>query len=470
MRLGLCAAILAGKVAASLARVCGWRGSSLPGVVALRLCPGVLPKLVSQVRTGVIIVTGTNGKTTTSNMIARMLAAAGFRVINNREGANLITGVTAAFVRAASLSGRIACDYAVLEVDEASFPRVVPQTNPEVVVVTNFFRDQLDRYGELDTTISFIRRTLAERPHVSLVLNADDPLVTQLARCARDVIFYGVAPRSTVVPRGSTSREARFCPFCGHPLEYTHYHYSQLGAYQCTGCGFARPRPHVEAAATAVAGQVMRSRVRWEDKVISVVLPTQGVYNLYNALAAFTAGMVLGIDPATAAASLSSYTPATGRLEGFLYHGKPVYLNLVKNPAGFNESLNLVLAGRGSRDVFIAINDNDADGHDISWLWDVDFEVLAGVKDILSFVCSGKRGEEMAVRLKYAGVPLRKITAVRNLRAAIDRTLNGRGEAAYFLATYTALWPVEKLLRRRVSRTALQDPHSSRVSSTVDRR
>ncbi|HAG07670.1 MAG TPA: DUF1727 domain-containing protein [Peptococcaceae bacterium] len=457
MRLRLCAATLAGKVAARLARLCGRRGSSLPGVVALRLYPGVLARLVSQVRTGVIIVTGTNGKTTTSNMIARMLASAGFRVINNREGANLITGVTAAFVRAADLFGRIHCDYAVLEVDEASFPRVAAQTNPRLVVVTNFFRDQLDRYGELDTTISFIRRTLAERPHISLVLNADDPLVAQLARYVRNTKFYGLAPRSAGAPRGATSREARFCPFCGHSLEYTGYHYSQLGIYQCTGCGFARPRPDVEAAAAAVAGQVMRSRVRWEEKVISVVLPTQGVYNLYNALAAFTTGMVLGIDPATAAASLGHYTPATGRLEGFLYRGKPVYLNLVKNPAGFNESLNLLFAGRGTGDVFIAINDNDADGHDISWLWDVDFEVLAGVKDKLSFVCSGKRGAEMAVRLKYAGVPPRKITVVDNLRAAIDCTLNGRGGAAYFLATYTALWPVEKLLRRRVTRTALEN-------------
>lgn len=452
MRLRVCAAILAGRIAASLARLFGWRGSSLPGVVALRLCPGVLRHLAGQVRAGVVVVTGTNGKTTTSNMIARMLAAAGFRVVCNREGANLITGVTAAFVRAASLSGKIAADYAVLEVDEASFPRVVPLANPGVVVVTNFFRDQLDRYGELDTTVSLIRRTLAERPCVSLVLNADDPLVAQLARGARDVFYYGVAPRPADAGRGSTSREARFCPFCGHPLEYTHYHYSQLGIYRCAGCGFARPQPDVEAAGTTVAGQAMRSRVRWGDTIVSVVLPTLGVYNLYNALAAFTAGVVLGIDPATAAASLGSYTPVTGRLQGFLYQGKHVYLNLVKNPAGFNESLGLLLAARGTRDVFIAINDNDADGHDISWLWDVDFEVLAGAKDILSFVCSGKRGEDMAVRLKYAGVPLRKITVVRNLRAAIDRALNGRGEATYFLATYTALWPVEKLLRRRVSR------------------
>ena len=384
-----------------------------------------------------------------------MLASAGFRVINTREGATLITGVTAAFVRAAGLFGRIACDYAVLEVDEASFPRVAAQTNPRVVV-TNFFRDQLDRYGELDTTISFIRRTLAVRPHISLVLNADDPLVAQLARYVGNTKFYGLAPRSAGAPRGATSREARCCPICGHSLEYKHYHYSQLGIYQCMGCGFTRPRPHVEAAAASVTGQVMRSRVRWEEKVISVVLPTQGVYNLYNALAALTTGMVLGIDPATAAASLGHYTPATGRLEGFLYRGKPVYLNLVKNPAGFNESLNLLLGGRGTGDVFIAINDNDADGHDISWLWDVDFEMLADARDRLSFVCSGKRGAEMAVRLKYAGVPPRRITVVENLRAAIDRTLNGRGEAAYFLATYTALWPVEKLLRRRVTRTALE--------------
>ncbi|MEW6771020.1 MAG: MurT ligase domain-containing protein [Bacillota bacterium] len=448
MRIGLLAAVLAGKIVHYLCKLCGRRGSSLPGMVALRLFPGVLAALAGQVRSGTVLVTGTNGKTTTNNMLARVLEGAGYKVITNREGANLITGVTTAFLRACRFGGRLDCDWALLEVDEAAFPRVAEILSPRVVVITNFFRDQLDRYGELDKTVSFIRNALGSIPSVKLVLNADDPLVAQLADTGLPRIFYGLGAPTRGENVRSVTREARFCPYCGQEFVYAYYHYSQLGAYRCPDCGFARPAAEVEARRIRIRNGVTECTVRVKEKILGLTLPTGGFYNVYNSLAVFGAALYLGITPEAVAASLSRYVPATGRLQEFRHRGRAVYLNLVKNPAGFNESLQLLTTAPERKDVFIALNDNDADGRDISWIWDVDFECLEGCASILRFICSGKRAEEMALRLKYAGVPAEKIEACADLAAAVRKTLGGTGDGVYFLATYTALWPVEKILRR----------------------
>ncbi|MCL6558704.1 MAG: MurT ligase domain-containing protein, partial [Firmicutes bacterium] len=346
----------------------------------------------------------------------------------------------------AKINGGLKYDWALLEVDEAAFPRVAEVIKPRVVVVTNFFRDQLDRYGELDKTVSFIKDTLQKTPGVKLVLNADDPLVAQLASVGLPVVFYGLGNR-TRGSEASLTREARFCPRCGGGFIYAYYHYSQLGAFRCPGCGFARPPAEVEALSIEVTNGAIRCRVQVEDQSIDLTLPVSGFYNVYNALAVLGVGLSLGIAPEKVAASLSNYVPAVGRLQQFIYKGRPVYLNLVKNPAGFNESLNL-LGGLEPKDVFIALNDNDADGRDISWIWDVDFELLEKNEHILRFICSGRRAEEMALRLKYAGIPTRKIEACPNIAIGVRQAIEGMGSAVYLLATYTALWPAEKVLRR----------------------
>lgn len=448
MSVRLWAAILAGKVTYHLSRVGGGRGSSLPGLIALRVFPGALAAFSRQARRGALVVTGTNGKTTTNNMVARVLEGLGERVVVNREGANLITGVTTAFLRASSLSGRIGYDWAVLEVDEAAFPRVAAVVVPQIVVVTNFFRDQLDRYGELDKTVSLIRGALEKLPGTKLVLNADDPLVAMLADTGLERVFFGLGAPTRGQEAQATTREARFCPYCGREFHYRYYHYSQLGAYRCPGCGFARPPADVEALSVQTLNGVTRSVIRVRDKVLPLTLPTPGFYNIYNALAVFGVGVFLGIAPEDIAASLSCYVPATGRLQEFVYKGRPVYLNLVKNPAGFNESLNLLTESPEPKDVFIALNDNDADGRDVSWIWDVDFERLENRKEILRYICSGQRAEEIAVRLKYAGIPVQKIEVCPRFTAGVRRALEGYGSVVYLLATYTALWPVEKILRR----------------------
>ncbi|WP_066635055.1 MurT ligase domain-containing protein [Desulfolucanica intricata] len=466
MGLRLSAAILAGKLTALVSRVMGWKGSSLPGLVARKVYPRVLKKLGTEPRKGVIIVTGTNGKTTTNNMLARIVTGAGYKILHNSEGANLITGVTTGFVKAASVFGRINCDYALLEVDEASFPKVVREVKPQIVIITNFFRDQLDRYGELDTTITIVKKTLTELKGVHLVLNADDPLVAQFQRkTGLTATFYGLAGNERSSTAGSYTREAKFCPFCGEALQYAYYHYSQLGAFDCPGCGYKRPSPEVEAEQVKALLAGTDCKVRHTTGSTALHIPTGGFYNIYNALAAFTTGLLLKINPTQAAESLRGYAPAIGRMESFIYGEKPVLLNLVKNPTGFNESLAAVLAAPGDKDLFIAINDNDADGRDISWLWDVDFEILEkNHYGFTGFICSGKRAEEMAVRLKYAGVPTNKISITGDLEAAVNEVLEARGGAAYLLSTYTALWTVQKILLKQAEKGESNAHHMPSVS------
>lgn len=448
MNLRLSLAILAGKTAAWLSRLRGHRGSSLPGMVALKIYPRILLELSRQVRRGIIVTSGTNGKTTTSNMIADVLSGAGYRIIANREGANLITGVTTAFIRQAGVWGKVSCDYAVLEVDEASMPGVLGQVTPKVVVLTNFFRDQLDRYWELDKITGIIRDSLNKHKQTTLVLNADDPLVAQFSKTTGlPALFYGLGGGQGSRKNSNQTREGKFCPFCGTPLAYAYFHYGQLGSYNCPGCDFRRPAARVEGLEPGFADRALTCRLAFDRQEVSLVIQVQGLYNLYNALAAFAVGLHLGVAPQSILDSLGRYRPVTGRMEKFIYQGKPSYLILVKNPAGFNEALAALSTGEGARDVFIAINDNDADGKDISWLWDVDFEMLgADHRQLLHFTCTGQRGEEMALRLKYAGVPQEKISVCPDPGRAVIETLTGKAAAAYLFCTYTALWPVHKII------------------------
>ncbi|MFZ5650814.1 MAG: MurT ligase domain-containing protein [Bacillota bacterium] len=462
-------ALFAAKLATFLIKLMGkGRGSSLPGSVALKIYPRLIEDLKSRITLGVVMVTGTNGKTTTNNMIAKILEGSGFKVLINREGANLISGVASAFAREMDVLGRRRFDYACLEVDEAAFLSVASCVRPQYVVITNFFRDQLDRYGELDKTVSLVRGSLKEMEGTRLVLNADDPLVAQLSRSTGlQSIFYGVAEHEGVSRLGSAAREAKFCPFCGRELTYRYYQYSQLGAYRCPGCSFVRPDPDVEGTAPRAEGTVTSCKVRFrQGSVIPLSVPVYGMYNLYNALAAYSAALLLGVDPQKTAGLLLGYIPATGRMEKFSCRGKPVFLHLVKNPTGFNEGLGaLVKMADIPMDVMIAINDNDADGRDISWLWDVDFEILAEHQERFSkFVCSGLRAEEMAMRLKYAGLTVSKLAVVGSFKEAVLETLGGEAQKAYILATYTALWPVERILSEYAERDQSQAERLPHVS------
>ncbi|MGO0121919.1 MurT ligase domain-containing protein [Desulfothermobacter acidiphilus] len=443
-------ALWAGKITAKVSLLAGGRGSSLPGRVALRFCPSIIDALAQEMGTRVIVVTGTNGKTTVNHMLTTLFSSLGYRVVANREGANMASGLASALVRSASWRGRLDSDWALLEVDEASFPRLVPELRPAMIVVTNFFRDQLDRYGELDHAVELIRSTLARLPCTKLVLNADDPLVTSLAFNNHPALFYGIGAPVRRPLQEEGCREARFCPRCGCELIYLYYHYSQLGAYRCPGCGFARPAAQVEALEVRLTNGHLLSRVRVGDRMLDCQLPTLGFYNLYNALAVLAVSWWLGLAPERVVQELSHYLPATGRLQHFWHGDRQVYLNLVKNPAGFNEGLRLLGLASGRLDVLMALNDNEADGRDVSWIWDVDFESLLPAEKINSVICSGRRAADMALRLHYAGVPTRKIRLCPGLDQGVREVLGGSARVVHLLVTYTALWPVEKLLKRYV--------------------
>ncbi|MFZ5596680.1 MAG: MurT ligase domain-containing protein [Bacillota bacterium] len=468
-RIRLYLAFIVSKAVLVVIRLLGrGKGSSLPGSIALKIYPGFIGDLRDRLQRGLIVVTGTNGKTTTNNMLARVLEGSGFRVLVNREGANLITGIASALAREMDITGRRTFDYACFEVDEAAFPAVAARVKPNYVVITNFFRDQLDRYGELDRTVSLVGNSLKGLEGARLILNADDPLVAQLSiNTGLQAVFYGMAEHGEVQKQGSEAREAKFCPFCGRELSYLFYHYSQLGSYKCSGCSFSRPLPDVEGVSPRSGANSVSCQARFrQGSPIPLNIPVYGMYNLYNALAAFSTAVLLGIGPRAAAEMMAGYRPATGRMERFLYRGKPVYLNLVKNPTGFNAGLEALLKMTDGRvDTLIAINDNGADGRDISWLWDVDFEILEEHRESFGeFVCSGQRAEEMAIRLKYAGIPDSRLVVKRDFREAIDRLLSGGAEKLYIMATYTALWPVERILSGYAERDRIETEHMPYVS------
>lgn len=459
LKVRLFLALLVAKLVAMLLGFMGpGRGSSLPGQLALRIYPDLLRHFADQPRLGTIMITGTNGKTTTNNMLTGILELGGYKVITNREGANLVAGIATVFVRSSTLiRGRVHCDFALLEVDEGALGRVTQFIKPRLVVVTNFFQDQLDRYGDLENTVHKVLMAMQNLPaNTTLALNADDPRVAGLATFLhQQSLFYGLQQGAAREESNSAAREVALCPVCGQTLAYGSLVYEQLGHYSCPHCDFTRPHPTWEVVSisaksdglTALVGDVANSRTWPLD------LPVPGLHNLYNALAAFTVSFHLGVAPEVARAGLYNYTPATGRMEYFSYGSKQVVLVLVKNATGFNRALAGLPAATTGQDLLIAINDQPADGRDVSWLWDVNFEQLVpGQGQYNSFTCSGRRAADVALRLKYAGVPTTMIHLEPDLQRAVELALNGSGQVLCMLVNYTALMPVEKSLLRRAER------------------
>jgi lipid II isoglutaminyl synthase (glutamine-hydrolysing) len=450
----LSAAILAARSARFASRTLKTGGgSTVPGVVARRVDPKVLTKLSRRLRLESVAITGTNGKTTTTRMVSRILQTAGVRAVNNSTGANLITGVTAALVSDSGLSGAPFSEMGLFEVDEASVPKVTAEAEIEILAVLNLFRDQLDRYGELAYTGKVIASAFGDLPQSSaVVLNADDPLVASLGRSARRPIFYGVDEPSLDTGRLQHVADSKDCPACGTALVYETVYMGHIGVYYCRHCDFSRPEPAYRA-----------SRVRLEDAQSSefllstpngeanVKLGLPGLYNVYNALAAAALAGEAGVGLAQISRGLGEFGGAFGRVERVKVGDKVAFLLLIKNPVGFNEILRTFVTGAEARNVLIAINDNDADGRDVSWLWDVDFEMLAdareeGKTDAAPFTVSGIRAEDMAVRLKYAELPVGPVIPDREeaIKAALQAT--PPGETLYVLPTYTAMLEIRQTL------------------------
>ncbi len=430
-------------------------GTTLPGRVLLRLAPDAISRLGTGLTAGSTLVSATNGKTTTCGMIAAALEAAGREPVHNRAGSNMTWGVATALL---SQRG----DEGLFEVDEAWLPKVARELEPRLVVLSNLFRDQLDRYGELETLADEWAGMVAERAgRTRFVLNADDPLIADLGRdgdLARrpGVTYFGIADQSQALPELQHAHDAKHCRRCGAPYSYERAFVGHLGHYSCPNCAADRPDPDVVAHSIRLRGM--------EGSDVSVVtpagdvdlsLPLPGLYNVYNALAALTAGLELGVDLETAAAGLASTEAAFGRVETIEVSGKPVSILLIKNPAGTNEVLRTVRLEAGSDpngasggiDLWVALNDGIADGRDVSWVWDADFELLAG--GVRSVVCTGTRAPEMAVRLKYAGVDEDAITVEADVARSLDRAVAEAQGRVFALPTYTALLELRTLLASR---------------------
>jgi len=441
-RLRISLAVIIGKILIMLSRLLGNQGSNFPGIWALKIYPGLLKELAARTRREIIVVTGTNGKTTTSNMIAAIIREQGYNVIHNRAGANMLPGITTAFIKQNNLLGRKEFDYALLETDEATIPALLKEIKPGMLLITNFFRDQLDRYGELDRIIQLINHSLQEQL-VRLILNSDDPLAVCFgAAGAASTYYYGFAPTDYDILQNSESREGRYCVCCGHELDYARYHYAQLGEYHCPQCGNRNPIP-----------QFIGSDLHLEDKTSLTVnglhleSPYQGFYNAYNILAAVSVAKSLGMSDNAIQKAILKYRPRAGRMEEFNISGKRTVLILVKNPTGLNQSLAAIKNDSTPKSVFFALNDNAADGRDISWIWDADLEMLAEDDNhIGKVVCSGIRNGDMAVRFKYGGIDSSIINIESDLETGIKAALDHALPVVYVLSTYTALFDCRKIL------------------------
>ena len=446
------AALWAGKLTARLSR--GLRrggGTTLPGDVSRWIDPAILQKLAARFPQGSVVVTGTNGKTTTAAVLRRVLEAEGRSVIANHAGANLIFGVTAAVVDRTAWSGRVPASVGLFEIDEASLPLVVRETAPGGIIVTNLFRDQLDRYGELETAARHIRQALSQGPEgVTAVLNADDPMVAALGEGLPRVVYAGLEDPRLLQPHLRHGADARFCPICGTAFRFDGVYFGHVGHYRCPRGDFARPQPSVRATSVAITGmEGMTLTVADGSRTVEVKVPLSGLYNAYNVVLALAAAQAMGIQLPRAAAALRDFQPAFGRMERVTIDGRSAFLLLAKNPTGFNEVLRTSIEFGKGRYFLLALNDRIADGQDVSWIWDVDFEQLQPRAEHI--VVTGDRAADLRLRLKYADVPADRIEVVEEWSKALARAAAAtpEGETLFVLPTYTAMLELRAVLTRQ---------------------
>jgi UDP-N-acetylmuramyl tripeptide synthase len=441
------AAVWAGKATGILSRITRrGGGTTLPGDIARALDPQVLTKLSRDLTKGSIVITGTNGKTTTARLISWLLEGAGNRVVANRAGANLIFGVTAAAVNQAGTNGKLRADWGVFEIDEASLPKAVAEIQPKATLVLNLFRDQLDRYGELETIAKKIEKALSAMPDAATaILNADDPRVAEIGlSLPRKPLWFGLDDTSVASKELPHAADARTCPRCGASLIFDAVYVGHDGVYRCPNDDFARPKPDITATNIKLDGF---DSLALTIQGTRIVMPLGGLYNCYNVLASFAAVQALGLEPAYIAERLRSFQAAFGRQERIEFRGRHLILVLSKNPAGFNETVRTAVDLAKGTEFMIGLNDRKADGTDVSWIWDVDFEQL---KDKARMVIpAGVRAHDLAVRLKYAGVKAEPPQTDPGKALDLLIRLTKEGDTVHLLCTYTAMLDLRAELVRR---------------------
>lgn len=459
-QLRLIITILICKTVLKLCRLFNRGGTTLPGKIARFLCPGMLGVMAAGFN--VIFVTGTNGKTTTSRIIGKILEENGIGYISNRSGSNLVGGVFSTFIEHARINGKFSNKTALIEIDEAAFPVMADYLKPNIIVVTNFFRDQLDRYGELYTTLGRVKEGITKCPGATLILNADDSLSASLGRDGADhkTVFYGFEPAACTSGSKAVNSDASFCVYCRERYEYSFHTYAHLGGFSCPSCGYTRPEPDVGVAGifetTSDFSKILlrfgKTAGNGAPTHIEATVNLPGLYNIYNALAAAACGYALGFPAETINTAMSTFECGFGRMEVIKDGGRTIRVILVKNSAGFNQVLSYLLMEEKPFNIAFLINDKIADGTDISWLWDVEFEkLMPAYGRIGMFIASGTRAEDMAVRLKYAGIPTDRISIMKDYGELVNTALEllPPGGTLYLLPSYTAMLDVRKVLNKR---------------------
>ena len=438
MKIKVFLAVSACKLTIKLLRLLGRGGTAIPGKIAIRICPDLLKFLAKDVKC--VVVTGTNGKTTSSRIIEEIFVKSGMPYFANRSGANLINGITAIFIENSTLTGKPRKENAVIECDEAASKEVFRLINPTVVLVTNVFRDQLDRYGEVSGTLQSILIGIKNSPNATVCLNADCSLTASIAgQIPNKVIFYGVDVPIYKNPVEEVS-DAPHCIKCKHEYEYSYRTFGHLGGFYCPDCGYKRPETEVsvkEILSTGISSTKVRVRVFGDDELVTINLP--GGYNIYNAVGALAVSEAVGFDRLATKSAIASFSCGFGRMELFDLGGHSARIILVKNPAGCNQVINY-LAGLSESTVFVCcLNDNSADSKDVSWIWDVNFEKLTDMIDLIPEIyVSGIRSGDMAVRLKYAGIDENKLRIFDDYDDLIQQ-MSDQPLPVIIMPTYTAM-------------------------------
>ena len=425
-------------------------GTSLPGKVLIALEPDAIAELAGRLRRGSAVVSATNGKTTTAAMIASVLEGDGVRLVHNRAGANMAGGVASTLLSASRTGGRISGELGLFEVDEFWLDQVTAQLRPRAILLGNLFRDQLDRYGELETIADRWAEVVAGLPPTArLVLNADDPLIADLGRGAPNVTYFGIEDPSVATAEMQHASDSKHCRRCGAAYVYDAVYLGHLGRYRCPSCGQQRPAPTIAAERIRLDGTRSAAfSLRTPAGSLEVKLPLPGLYNVYNALGAAALCIELEAGADRVVAGLARVAAAFGRAERLQVDDTEVSILLIKNPAGANEVLRTLTLEDGELDVLAILNDRTADGKDISWVWDADFEVLA--PRARTVTCAGTRAAELALRMKYAGVPVERLRVVPGLAGAFDAAIaDARSERLFVLPTYTALLELREELATR---------------------
>lgn len=429
----------------------GRGATTLPGRVALKVKRNILTDLSKNVK--VIIVTGTNGKTTSCRIIEEGLKTAGKTYFINKSGANLITGITASFIMNSTITGKNKYEYAIVECDENAFREVSRYIRADAVLVTNVFRDQLDRYGEVTHTLNAIKESVKNLPNATICLDADCSLTYSMSReIPNKIITFGVDVPFEKDAKAPEISDAKYCIFCKNEYSYTYHTYGHLGGFVCLSCGYSRPKADFAVTSVEELKQnhsIVVASFNGNKNIVKVNIG--GAYNVYNAIGCAAALSAVGIDDKTIIKALETFNGAFGRMEQFTSGDNKINVILVKNPAGFSQTMSFLKSIDDDFTMILSLNDNAADGRDISWIWDVDFNNIFEKSNVKDIYVTGKRCYDMAIRVKYEGVGDRKIKIIEN--EDYDKLVDiatSQGRDVYIVPTYTSMMTMRPTIAKRL--------------------